>query len=128
MRSAGVSGLSGDIRELFEDGGAEAKEAIDLLVLRIGGEVGRLTSTLGGLDALVFTAGVGENQPKIRELVGRQLLWLGVELDAMTNEYNAFKISTSASSVAVYIPTNEEQLIAEQCLGLFNTPDRFPQS
>lgn len=125
----GVSGISGDIRELFEDGRAEAREAIDLFVLRIGGEVGRLTSTLGGLDALVFTAGVGENQPKIRELVGRRLLWLGVELDALANENNAFKISTPASRVEVYvIPTNEEQLIAEECLSLFNSPDRFPQS
>lgn len=117
----GVSGLSGDIRELFEDGGKEAREAIDLFALRIAGEVGRLTATLEGLDALVFTAGIGENQPAVRKHVADRLLWLGVELDAAANDSNALKISTPASRVAVYvIPTDEERMIAEECLAVLN--------
>ncbi|MEN3147225.1 acetate/propionate family kinase [Neorhizobium sp. IRAMC:178] len=117
----GVSGLSGDIRELFEDGSKEAREAIDLFALRIAGEVGRLTATLGGLDALVFTAGIGENQPEVRTRVADRLLWLGVELDAAANDSNALKISTPASRVAVYvIPTDEERMIAEECLAVLN--------
>lgn len=118
----GVSGLSGDIRKLLEIGSKEAKEAIDLFALRIAGEVSRLASTLQGLDALVFTAGIGENQPKIREYVAERLRWLGIELDARANDNNAQKISTSTSRVAVYvIPTNEEQIITEECLQVLNS-------
>ncbi len=121
----GVSGLSGDIRELDEDGSAQAREAIDLFTLRIAGEIGRLASTLGGLDALVFTAGIGENQPQIRERVAERLLWLGVELDAAANEKNALTISTAASRIAVHvIPTDEEQMIAEECLSVLHAKDR----
>lgn len=117
----GVSGLSGDIRKLFEIDSKEAKEAIDLFALRIAGEIGRLTATLEGLDALVFTAGIGENQPKIREYVAKRLCWLGIELDKNANDKNTQKISTSTSRVAVYIiPTNEEQIIAEECLQILN--------
>ncbi|MCQ1573294.1 acetate/propionate family kinase [Neorhizobium galegae] len=120
----GVSGFSGDTRELIEDGGAQAREAIDLFTLRIAGEVGRLTSTLGGLDALVFTAGIGENQPQIRKSVTEQLLWLGVELDATANEKSALTISTAASRIAVHvIPTDEEQMIAEECLSVLHAKD-----
>ncbi|CDZ57141.1 acetate/propionate family kinase [Neorhizobium galegae] len=120
----GVSGFSGDTRELIEDGGAQAREAIDLFTLRIAGEVGRLASTLGGLDALVFTAGIGENQPQIRKGVTEQLLWLGVELDATANEKSALTISTAASRIAVHvIPTDEEQMIAEECLSVLHAKD-----
>jgi acetate kinase len=120
----GVSGLSGDTRELIENGGSQAREAIDLFTLRIAGEVGRLASTLGGLDALVFTAGIGENQPQIRKSVTEQLLWLGVELDATANENSALTISTAASRIAVHvIPTDEEQMIAEECLSVLHAKD-----
>ncbi|KQY12153.1 acetate kinase [Rhizobium sp. Root73] len=126
----GVSGgLSGDIRELFDNDGTVAKEAIDLFTLRIAGEIGRLASTLKGLDALVFTAGIGENQPRVRELVTERLVWLGVELDRRANDMNAFKISTAASRIAVYvIPTDEEMVIAEECLAVLNSRDLPPQS
>ncbi|WP_105429280.1 acetate/propionate family kinase [Neorhizobium sp. T6_25] len=118
----GVSGLSGDTRELIGDGGSQAQEAIDLFALRIAGEVGRLTSTLGGLDALVFTAGIGENQPEVRKRIADRLLWLGVELDAAANDSNALKISTPAARVAVcVIPTDEERMIAEECLAVLNS-------
>jgi len=115
----GVSGFSGDTRELIEDDGKEAKEAIELFTFRIAGEICRLAATLEGLDALVFTAGIGENQPKIRARVAERLLWLGVKLDAEANERNALKISTSTSRVAAYvIPTDEEQMIADECLSV----------
>ncbi|WP_429925729.1 acetate/propionate family kinase (plasmid) [Agrobacterium vitis] len=121
----GVSGLSGDTRELLESDSEEAREAIDLFTLRIAGEVGRLASTLGGVDALVFTAGIGENQPQIRKRVAEQLLWLGVELDAAANENNAVTISTVASRVAVHvIATDEEQMIAEECLSVLRAKDQ----
>ncbi|WP_105418505.1 acetate/propionate family kinase [Neorhizobium sp. T25_27] len=117
----GVSGLSGDTRELIGDGGGQAQEAIDLFALRIAGEVGRLASTLGGLDALVFTAGIGENQPEVRKRIADRLRWLGVELDTATNDSNALKISTPAARIAVYvIPTDEERMIAEECLAILN--------
>jgi acetate kinase len=118
----GVSGLSGDTRELIGDGGSQAQEAIDLFALRIAGEIGRLTSTLGGLDALVFTAGIGENQPEVRKRIADRLLWLGVELDTAANDSNALKISTPAARVAVHvIPTDEERMIAEECLAVLNS-------
>jgi acetate kinase len=123
----GVSGFSGDIRELVNDGGREAREAVDLFIFRIAGEICRLASTLGGLDGLVFTAGIGENQPIIREHVAERLLWLGVELDAAANGRNASKISTPTSHVAVYvIPTDEEQMIADECLSVLKANDRVP--
>ncbi|WP_105382221.1 acetate/propionate family kinase [Neorhizobium alkalisoli] len=123
----GVSGFSGDTRELLKDHGKEAREAIDLFTLRIAGEICRLASTLGGLDGLVFTAGIGENQPIIRERVAERLLWLGVELDAAANGKNAIKISTPTSRVAVHvIPTDEEQMIADECLSVLKTNDRRP--
>jgi len=121
----GVSGISGDIRELVNDGGDQAREAIDLFTLRIAGEIGRLASTLGGLDALVFTAGIGENQPLMRERIAERLLWLGVELDAAANDRNALRISSDASRIAVHvIPTDEEQMIAEECLSVLQAKDR----
>lgn len=115
----GVSGFSSDLRELFEDDRAAAREAIDLFTLRIAGEIGRLASTLEGLDGLVFTAGIGENQPAVRKSITERLLWLGVELDPAANESNALKISAPASRIAVYvIATDEEQMIAEECLAV----------
>jgi acetate kinase len=77
----------------------------------------------------VFTAGIGENQPRVRELVTERLVWLGVELDRRANDRNAFKISTAASRIAVYvIPTDEEMVIAEECLAVLNSRDMPPQS
>lgn len=125
----GVSGLSGDVRVLLDDNGPAAREAIDLFTLRIAGEIGRLASTLKGLDALVFTAGIGENQPRVRELVSERLLWLGVELDRRANDMNAFKISTATSRIAVYvISTDEEMVIAEECLAVLSSRDFPPHS
>ncbi|CAN7659998.1 acetate/propionate family kinase [Rhizobium sp. LjRoot30] len=115
----GVSGISGDIRELIDSGADEAKQAIDLFTIRIAGEICRLAATLEGLDAVVFTAGIGENQPLIRTKIADRLLWLGFDLDPEENARNALKISTAASRVAVYVvPTDEELMIAEECLSV----------
>jgi len=115
----GVSGLSGDTRELIEDGSEDARAAIELFTFRIAGEIGRLATTLGGLDGLVFTAGIGENQPKIRAQVADRLLWLGAELDGQANERNALTISSPASRIAIHVvPTDEEQMIAQECLSI----------
>lgn len=128
----GVSGVSGDTRELLQDNGQHARQAIELFTLRIAGEIGRMAMTLGGINGLVFTAGVGENQPKIRRLVADRLAWLGARTDDQANEQNAFKISAPESRFAIYVmPTDEEQMIAEEALSvLYNeedVPDAEPQ-
>jgi len=111
----GVSGVSSDVRTLQESEEPGAKLAIDLYVYRIGRELGSLAAALGGLDALVFTAGIGENAAAIRERVCRDAAWLGVELDAVANA-NPDKsgcITTGQSRVTGWvIPTNEELMIA----------------
>lgn len=115
----GVSGISADSRDLLESDAPEAKEAIDLFTLRITGEVARLAATLGGLDAIVFTAGVGENQPAVRAGVCERLGWLGLDLDPVANAANAMLISTAESRTTGFvIPTDEEQVIAEETISL----------
>ena len=109
----GVSGVSSDMRVLLESTDARAKLAVDLFVYRIGRELGSLAAALGGLDAIVFTAGIGEHAAPIRERVCRQAAWLGVELDPAANAKNGPRISTGASRVAAWVlPTNEELMIA----------------
>jgi acetate kinase len=109
----GVSGISGDIRVLLASDDPHAKEAIELFTYHIACEVGALTSALGGLDGLVFTAGIGEHAASIRAGVCARLAWLGIRLDVTANAANAQRISTPDSRVAVHvIPTNEEVMIA----------------
>ena len=110
----GVSGLSSDMRALLASNDPRASEAIDLFVYRIGLELGALAAALGGLDALVFTGGIGENAAPIRARVCRAAKWLGVELDESANATGGQRISGAGSGVAVWvIPTNEELLIAK---------------
>jgi acetate kinase len=109
----GVSGVSSDMRALLESSAPGAKLAVDLFVYRIGRELGSLAAALGGLDAIVFTAGIGEHAAPIRERVCRQAAWLGVELDPQANARHGPRISTPASRTAAWvIPTNEELMIA----------------
>jgi acetate kinase len=109
----GVSGIASDMRTLLASAEPRARLAVDLFIYRIGRELGSLSAALGGLDAIVFTAGVGENSAAIRERVCRASAWLGVELDERTNEAGGPRISTDASRVTVLtIPTNEELMIA----------------
>ena len=109
----GVSGVSSDMRTLLASDEARAKLAVDLYVYRIGRELGSLAASLGGLDALVFTGGIGENSAEIRERVCRGAHWLGVELDEQANKNGGPRISLATGSVGAWvIPTNEELMIA----------------
>jgi acetate kinase len=109
----GVSGVSSDMRALLESSDPRAKLAVDLFVYRIGRELGSLAAALGGLDAIVFTAGIGEHAAPIRERVCREAAWLGVALDPQANAKHGPRISTAASRTAAWvIPTNEELMIA----------------
>ena len=113
----GVSGFEADSRELMASTRPEAAEAIDLFCLRIAGEVARLAISMGGIDALVFTAGIGEHQPGIRARVAARLAWLGAELDPDANEAGSRRISTAASRVQLLvIPTDEESIIAQEAV------------
>jgi acetate kinase len=109
----GVSTLSSDMRELLASSDPRAREAVDLFCYRIVRELGSLVAALGGLDAVVFTAGIGEHAAPVRAAVCRDSAWLGVELDAAANAAGGPRISTPASRVAVWvIPTDEELMIA----------------
>jgi acetate kinase len=118
----GVSGLSSDLRELLDSDAPSAKEAIELFVYRAVRELGSLVAALGGLDALVFTAGIGEHSTEIRQRICLQSQWLGIELDQQANAQHGPRITAADSPVSVWvIPTNEESVIAEavqQVLGL----------
>ncbi|NWG30080.1 MAG: acetate/propionate family kinase [Rhodocyclaceae bacterium] len=115
----GVSGISSDMRVLLASDRPEAKEAVELFCYRIVREAGSLAAALGGLDALVFTGGIGEHASPVREKVCRQLGWLGLELDAAANAAHAEHISTPASKVAVLVlPTNEEWMLARHAAKL----------
>ncbi len=110
----GISGVSSDMRALLASADPHAAEAIDLFVYRVGRELGSLAAALGGLDALVFTAGIGENAAAIRARVCRDASCLGVGLDETLNHAGGPRISAANSAVAVWvIPTNEELMIAE---------------
>jgi acetate kinase len=121
----GVSGVSSDMRTLLASEDARAKFAIDLFVYRIGRELGSLASALGGLDAIVFTAGIGEHAAPIREGVCRAAAWLGVEFDPAANAAGGPCLSTTASRVRAWIiPTNEELMIAEHTHRILRRSDR----
>ncbi|MDR6667292.1 acetate/propionate family kinase [Rhizobium sp. 1399] len=118
----GVSGINADTRDLLEDDRAEAQEALDLFTLRIAGEIGRMSVTLGGLDAIVFTAGIGEHQPQIRAAVLQRLSWLGLAVDEKANAANGFTITTPASRITAHvIATDEEQIIAQEALSILRS-------
>ena len=114
----GVSdGIASDMRVLLASADPRAREAIDLFVYRVAREIGALASSLGGLDGLVFTAGIGERSPAIREMVCARLRWLGVTLNAAANATGAPIISDPDSRISVrVIATNEEAMIASHTL------------
>jgi acetate kinase len=116
----GVSGgISSDMRELLASERIEAAEAIDLFVYRCVREIGAMAACMGGCDALVFTGGIGEHAPLIRERVSAGCRWLGVELDPKANARGSGRISTSTSRTAAWvIPTDEEQMIARHTLAV----------
>lgn len=108
----GVSGASSDMRELLAGTDPHAAEAIDLFVYRIGRELGSLAAALGGLDALVFTGGIGENAATIRARVCLDAVWLDAHLDEPANEAGGPRISLAGGVGVWVIPTNEELMIA----------------
>lgn len=115
----GLSGVSNDMRELDASTDPRARLAVDYFVYRIGLAAGMLAAALQGLDAFVFTAGIGENSVNIRARVTEQLSWLGVTLDAVENERNSRLISRQNSLIPVYVvPTDEELMIAQHTLAL----------
>ena len=124
----GVSGISNDMRALLASDDPRAAHAIDLFVWRIGRELGALAASAGGLDGLVFTAGIGERSAEIRARVCGRAGWLGIELDDGANRAGGPRISGAASRVAVYaIPTDEEQMIARHTLAVLRAGGRAPE-
>ncbi|OUD11740.1 acetate/propionate family kinase [Thioflexithrix psekupsensis] len=115
----GVSGISSDMSVLLHSEAVEAKQAIDLFAYRISRELGSLAAALGGLDALVFTAGIGEHAAEVRAQVCQQAAWLGIELDETANQRHASCITQNHSPTSAWvIPTNEELMIAQHTLGV----------
>ncbi len=109
----GLSGLSSDMRDLLASEAAAARLAVDVFCYRARRELGSLAAALGGLDAIVFTAGIGENQPEIRARICRDAEWLGVELDGDANVKHGPRISAEESAVSAWVvPTDEETMIA----------------
>ena len=109
----GISTVSNDVRVLLESNNPLAAEAIEYFVYRVVREIGSLAAALGGLDALIFTAGIGENSPVIRERVCQGAAWLGIEIDPDANRQNKRRISMPDRTPSVWvIPTDEEGVIA----------------
>ncbi len=120
----GLSGISNDMRELERSNAPGAALAIDHFVYRIGLNAGMLAAALGGLDAFVFTAGIGENSPNIRARVAEKLSWLGVAFDPHANSEGKSLISPPGSRVGLYVvPTDEELMIARHTLSLLKSRD-----
>jgi len=115
----GVSGVSNDMRDLLGSGEPAAAEAVELFCHGVAKQVASLAASMGGLDAVVFTAGVGEHSAPVRARVAEKLGWLGVRLDAAANRAKATRISAADSRIPVFvIPTDEERMIARHTLGM----------
>ena len=113
----GLSGISNDLRELLTSKAPAAALAVDYFVYRIALNAGMLATALGGLDAFVFTAGIGENSAVIRSRIARKLTWLGIDIDAEANEAAKLVMSLPDSKIKLYVvPTNEELMIARHTL------------
>lgn len=112
-----LSGVSNDVRDLLVSSDPRAKLALNYFVYRIALFTGALAAAMGGIDGFVFTAGIGENAPAIREAVGQRLAWLGIELDPAANAKSERRISREGSLIPCYvIPTDEELMIARHTL------------
>jgi acetate kinase len=122
----GLSGISNDVRDLLASDDPRAGLALDYFVYRAGLALGSLAAALEGLDAVIFTAGIGENAPAIRARICQKARWLGIELDESANAQGEILISAGASRVKVYvIPTDEERMIALHTLAIFNRQRRY---
>ena len=118
----GVSGLSSDMQVLLASDSPAAAEAVALFNYRVAREIGSLAAAMGGLDALVFTGGIGEHAAPVRAAIAGGCAWLGAELDANANQGNQARISTPNSALLLAVtPTDEELVIAEHTLGLLGS-------
>lgn len=119
----GVSGINSDMRALLASPDPRAVEAVDLFVFRIIREIGALSTSLGGLNALVFTAGIGEHASQIRRRVCEGIAWLGVELDPQANDADGPRLTRPDSRVSAWmIPTDEDLMIAQHAWSLVHGP------
>ena len=117
----GLSGISNDVRELETSADPRAAFAMDYFIYRVGLYAGMLAAALGGLDAFIFTAGIGENSVRVRARIVEKLAWLGAALDPAANAAREQLISRQESRVALYvIPTDEELMIARHTLALIS--------
>jgi acetate kinase len=122
----GISGISNDMRELLGSSEPRARLAVDYFVYRAAKEIGSMAAVLGGLDGLVFTAGIGENAAEIRRRICEASAWLGIEIDPQANERGSGCISKPAGKVSAWvIPTNEELMIARHTAALLGLPGNF---
>ena len=118
----GVSGVSSDMRALLASDDPRAREAIDLFVYRIGRELGSMAAALAGIDGLVFTGGIGEHAAAIRERVGRDAGWLGIQLDEEANRRGGPRLSAPGSPASAWVvPTDENLMIARHTVALLRT-------
>ena len=123
----GISGISNDMRSLLASNEPAARLALDYFVYRAAKEIAAMTAALGGIDGLVFTAGIGENSPEIRKRICVASAWLGVELDEDANARKAPRITSQASKVPAWvIPTNEELMIARHTGALLGLGGQTP--
>jgi acetate kinase len=124
----GLSGLSADVRDLLASRSAQARLALDYFVYHVGREIAALAATMGGLDALVLTGGIGENSPVMRERICASAAWLGITLDAAANENGGPCISTPGSAVSAWVvPTDEERMIAEHTVEAWQAHNTFTE-
>jgi len=108
----GVSGISSDVRDLLTSTAPEAAEAVDLFCYRVAREIGAMVAALEGLDAIVFTGGIGENSPEIRDKVCNRLGWIGAQLDRASNQAGNTLLNTAGSRVSILrVPADEEAVI-----------------
>ena len=115
----GISGISNDMRDLLGRSDADARLAVDYFVYRVAKEIGALAAVLGGVDGLIFTAGIGENSAEIRRRICEASRWLGVELDEAANAAQGPRLSKPNSKVSAWmIPTNEELMISRHTRSL----------
>ncbi len=122
----GVSGISSDVRVLLSSQNPNARQAIDLFVHRIVSKIGELMMQLSGVDTIVFTAGIGEHQPVIRQIVCERLAWLGLSIDQAANEKNHPCVHSAHSRIQVLvIPTDEELMIARHTLQAMKDPQGY---
>jgi acetate kinase len=118
----GLSGISNDVRDLLDSADSRAAFALDYFVYRVGMYAGMLAAAMGGLDAFVFTAGIGENSAEVRARIAEKLAWLGADLDPAANAAGKLVISNEASRTALLVvPTDEELVIARHTLKLIGS-------